>query len=102
RRIDVVARIGGDEFCVLLPRAGKHEALEVAEKLRRAVAAAELPGPQGQPPLGITSSFGAATLRVDADDAAGLMDRADAALFEAKRLGRDRVVQAGAARRASA
>ncbi|HEY6911224.1 MAG TPA: diguanylate cyclase [Myxococcales bacterium] len=102
RRIDVVARIGGDEFCVLLPRAAKHEALEVAEKLRRAVAAAELPGPQGQPPLFITSSAGVATLRVDADDAPGLMDRADAALFEAKRLGRDRVVQAEPARRASA
>ncbi|HEY5678388.1 MAG TPA: sensor domain-containing diguanylate cyclase, partial [Myxococcales bacterium] len=102
RRIAVLARIGGDEFCVLLPRAGKHEALEVAEKLRRAVAAAELPGPQGQPPLRITSSAGVATLGADAHDAATLMERADAALFEAKRLGRDRVVLAEAARRVSA
>jgi diguanylate cyclase (GGDEF)-like protein len=100
RKIDIVARYGGEEFCVVLPRVGKPEALEVAEKLRRAVAAAKLPGPEGA--LTVTISIGVATLGIDADDVAGLIEKADAALYEAKRLGRDRVAMAVPAQRASA
>ena len=74
RKVDVVARYGGEEFCVLLPRVSKTEALEVAEKLRRAVAVAPLPGPEGGGgPLTVTISIGVATLGVDADDVAGLI-----------------------------
>jgi len=102
RRIDIVARYGGEEFCVVLPRVGKPEALEVAEKLRRAVGAATMPGPDGHGPLAVTISAGVATLGVDAQDAAGLIEKADAALYEAKRLGRDRVAMAVPSHRASA
>ena len=102
RKVDLVARYGGEEFCVVLPRIGKPEALEVAEKLRRAIAAAPLPGPQGEGPLRVTISVGVASLGIDADDIGGLVEKADAALYEAKRLGRDRVAMAIPAGRASA
>ncbi|MCA1826984.1 MAG: diguanylate cyclase [Myxococcales bacterium] len=102
RKIDIVARYGGEEFCIVLPRVGKPEAIEVAEKLRRAVAAAKLPGPDGGGPLSVTISIGVATLGIDADDVAGLIEKADQALYEAKREGRDRVAMAIPVQRASA
>jgi diguanylate cyclase (GGDEF)-like protein len=102
RKIDLVARYGGEEFVVLLPRVNKPEAMEVAEKLRRAVAAAALPGPEGGGPLVVTISVGVATLGTDADEIPGLIEKADAALYEAKRLGRDRVATGAPATRASA
>jgi diguanylate cyclase (GGDEF)-like protein len=102
RKIDIVARYGGEEFCVVLPRVGKPEALDVAEKLRRAVAAASMPGPEGHGPLSVTISVGVATLGIDAEDVAGLVEKADGALYEAKRLGRDRVAMAVPLQRASA
>ena len=102
RKIDVVARYGGEEFCVVLPRVAKPEAFEVAEKLRRAVAATTVPGPEGYPALSVTISVGVATLDTDAQDVAGLIDKADSALYEAKRLGRDRVSMATPLHRASA
>jgi diguanylate cyclase (GGDEF)-like protein len=102
RKIDIVSRYGGEEFCIALPRVGKPEALEVAEKLRRAVGAAPLPSPEGVGPLRVTISVGVATLGIDADDVAGLIEKADAALYEAKRQGRDRVAMAVPNQRASA
>jgi diguanylate cyclase (GGDEF)-like protein len=102
RKIDIVARYGGEEFCVVLPRVAKPEAMDVAEKLRHAVAATALPGPEGHPPLSVTISVGVATLGVDAQDIAGLIEKADSALYEAKRLGRDRVAVAAPLQRASA
>jgi two-component system cell cycle response regulator len=102
RKIDLVSRYGGEEFVVLLPRVAKPEAIEVAEKLRRAVAATALPGPDGGGPLAVTVSIGVATLGADGDDAPGLLEKADAALYEAKRLGRDRVATAAPPARASA
>jgi diguanylate cyclase (GGDEF)-like protein len=102
RKVDIVARYGGEEFCVVLPRVAKAEAMEVAEKLRRSVAAAALPGPEGGTPLHVTISVGVATLGIDADDAASLLEKADAALYEAKRLGRDRVAMATPLQRATA
>src|SRR5258708_7334098 len=102
RKIDVVARYGGEEFCIVQPRVGKPEALEVAEKLRRAVSAAALPGPEGKGPLRVTISIGVATLGIDADDVGSLVEKADVALYEAKRLGRDQVSMAVPNQRASA
>jgi diguanylate cyclase (GGDEF)-like protein len=102
RKVDIVARYGGEEFCVVLPRVGKPEALEVAEKLRRSVGATALPSPEGVGPLRVTISLGVATLGIDADDVAGLIEKADAALYEAKRQGRDRVAMAIPVQRASA
>jgi len=101
RKIDLVARYGGEEFVVLLPRVAKPEAIEVAEKLRRTVAATVLPGP-GNAPVTLTISVGVAALGPDAEDIPGLLEKADAALYEAKRQGRDRVATAAPAARASA
>ncbi|HEX7150894.1 MAG TPA: diguanylate cyclase [Thermoanaerobaculia bacterium] len=76
---DVVARWGGEEFAVLLPNASEEEALVVAERLR-----------VGVEPQGVTASFGVAT-SIDAADAQQLVERADRALYAAKRAGRNRV-----------
>jgi len=102
RKVDIVARYGGEEFCIVLPRVAKPEALEVAEKLRRSVSATALPGAEGGQPLHVTISVGVATLGSDADDATTLLEKADGALYEAKRLGRDRVAVAPPLQRATA
>jgi diguanylate cyclase (GGDEF)-like protein len=94
RKVDTVARFGGEEFSVVLPRVAKAEAVEVAEKLRRAIAATPLPGPMGQPPLRVTVSIGVASHGADATDVAGLIEKADQALYDAKRSGRNAVFAA--------
>ena len=94
RKVDIVARYGGEEFCVVLPRVGKQEAMEVADKLRRSIASMAMPGPEGGAPLHVTISVGVSSLGADADDVNGLVEKADAALYEAKRLGRDQVAAA--------
>ena len=81
RRTDQVARLGGEEFVVVLPGAGPDATLLVAQKLRRAVA--QLPEPR------ITLSLGAAAQSSAAVDGQTLLARADLALYAAKRAGRD-------------
>lgn len=84
RTTDFVARVGGEEFAVLLPHCPPGDAPHVLDRLRAAT-------PQGQ-----TCSAGVAIWdRVEGADA--LLERADSALYEAKRAGRDRVVAAGRA-----
>lgn len=87
RGIDLAARIGGEEFAVLLVETSKEGGLEVAERLRAAIKALEIPN-AGH----ITASFGVAECPGDAQTAADLLKAADVALYEAKRNGRDRVV----------
>jgi diguanylate cyclase (GGDEF)-like protein len=89
RGIDVGARIGGDEFAVILPETSLARGLEVAERLRAAVSALEVPA-VGR----ITGSFGVAELPACAARGDGLRAAADAALYESKRAGRDRVASA--------
>lgn len=91
RKVDTLARYGGEEFVVLLPQVSRVEALEVAEKLRRAVE--ETPVDQGhvQPGGRVTISLGVATLPDDAADQPRLVDAADSALYASKRGGRNRV-----------
>src|SRR4051794_12829746 len=88
RRIDAVARIGGEEFALLLPETEQHAAYLLAERLRRAV---KEPGAarDGELP---TVSFGVASFPSHAADAAALMHAADQALYAAKAMGRDRSV----------
>jgi diguanylate cyclase (GGDEF)-like protein len=91
RAQDVVGRVGGEEFAVLLRSTGEREATEVAERLRQAVAATEV-RVGGGPPLRLTTSVGVAGLH-EADPAVEtVLARADRALHEAKAAGRDRVV----------
>ncbi|HIE52631.1 MAG TPA: diguanylate cyclase [Armatimonadetes bacterium] len=91
RRIDVVARIGGEEFAIILPLTGKQGALIVADNLRRGVAALEFEGDGDQPVVHKTISLGVATYPDDAEAAEALLQRADEALYRAKREGRNRV-----------
>src|ERR1044071_285137 len=89
RGIDLAARIGGEEFAVLLVETNQGGGLEVAERLRVAIKSLEIPsGAQ------ITASFGVAECPTDAQTAAGILKTADVALYEAKRAGRDRVIAA--------
>jgi diguanylate cyclase (GGDEF)-like protein len=91
RGIDHVARYGGEEFAVLLPGADIAAAGRVAERIREAVATATTGLMQGTDT--VTASIGAAACHPDDDfSLAGLMARADAALYDAKRGGRNRVV----------
>jgi diguanylate cyclase (GGDEF)-like protein len=93
RRIDTIARIGGEEFVALLPRTTLTSAAQVAEKLRSIVERTEFPGGEGQPDGTLTISVGVAALRPD-ESGSDLLSRADTALYEAKDRGRNRVVTA--------
>ena len=101
---DVLARYGGEEFAVVLPDADTAAAAALAERLRQAVAEAAVPAPIAG--RGLTVSIGVA---VDpgggvSAEASGLLRRADAALYAAKRAGRNRVqvdALAGAGRHAA-
>jgi diguanylate cyclase (GGDEF)-like protein len=93
RDIDTVARMGGEEFAVLLPITDGARALDVAERLRAIVAATSIALEQGLP-LTVTISVGVATLAAPADNIDTLLSHADNALYEAKHAGRNRVVAA--------
>jgi diguanylate cyclase (GGDEF)-like protein len=84
---DLPFRIGGDEFALLLPETDIEGAEVAAEVLRQRVQA-DIGG--------VTTSIGLATYAVDAPDAETLLSVADAALYQAKHQGRNRVVRAGA------
>ena len=87
RASDFAGRWGGEEFVILLPDTDAAGAAALAEKLRAAIAAAQVPSV----PAGITASFGAASLPAHAHDADSLLRAADRALYAAKQGGRDRV-----------
>jgi PAS domain S-box/diguanylate cyclase (GGDEF) domain len=89
RTIDSVGRLGGEEFAILLPETDVDGAVQVAERIRKAVELASVSTPLGD--CRITASLGLAVLTADMKDIGGLLRRADAALYTAKRLGRNRL-----------
>ncbi len=91
RKVDTLARYGGEEFVVLLPQVTRAEAIEVAEKLRRAVADSPIDHREVQPGGRVTISVGVSNLPIDATEQHRLVDCADAALYASKRGGRDKV-----------
>ncbi|MCP9494162.1 MAG: diguanylate cyclase [Pyrinomonadaceae bacterium MAG19_C2-C3] len=90
RGIDTAARVGGEEFAVILPETDMHSGGEVAERLRQAISEMEVPE-AGQ----ITASIGIAEFPDSTPNGDDLYDAADTALYEAKNQGRNRVVLAG-------
>ncbi len=86
RAVDTPARMGGDEFVVILPQANCEGALIVAERLRQRIESTEVPG---YGPM--TASFGLATFPLHASSRDTLVVAADRALYSSKRAGRNRV-----------
>ena len=82
---DVVARYGGEEFVVLLPATGRDEGVEVADRLRDAIATNPWPHRL------VTASLGVATSNESIPSSAVLVEQADRALYRSKRTGRDRI-----------
>src|SRR6266568_666437 len=93
RGIDLAARIGGEEFALILTETNLAVGAEVAERLRVAIKVAAIPSAGS-----MTASFGVAQSPVSGKTAHDLLACADAALYEAKRRGRDCVVSAQPAR----
>jgi len=87
-----VCRFGGEEFCVILPLVDKQAGAARAEELRQAVEKIEVSLRRQETP--ITVSIGLSAFPVDGADAQELVKKADKAMYEAKRAGRNRVVSA--------
>jgi len=90
REVDVIGRLGGEEFGIMLPETDAEQAAQVADRVRLAISGASVALPQGGSAC-ITTSIGVATFSQQDADVDGVINRADRALYEAKRLGRDRV-----------
>lgn len=89
REVDLAARLGGEEFVVLLPETGLRESVDAAERIRRRIESSPLVW--GGQPLSVTASFGVAACPDSLADPGGLLAVADAALYRAKAGGRNRV-----------
>jgi diguanylate cyclase (GGDEF)-like protein len=90
RPTDIVARYGGEEFTVVLPETPLSGAQVAADRVRRAIQDLDLLTPDDRPLPGVTASMGVAEM-VPGESFEALVERADAALYEAKRAGRNRV-----------
>lgn len=90
REVDLVGRLGGEEFAILLPETDGEKAVEVAERFRNAIAGIELVTVAGAP-LRFTVSIGVSSLDKQPASIDALLSQADQALYEAKHTGRNRV-----------
>ena len=94
REVDLLCRYGGEEFCIILPDVGGRQARAIAERLRSSIESNVGRGLRMTESLVVTASLGATGLSPDMQQLDPLVDSADAALYEAKRTGRNRVVLA--------
>lgn len=86
RDTDLCCRYGGEEFVVIMPLTGSHEAFDIAERLRKAISSTQ---PNR---CGVTASFGVATTHEGLETHFDLIKEADDALYRAKKAGKNRVV----------
>jgi diguanylate cyclase (GGDEF)-like protein len=89
RPVDAVARLGGEEFCLLLPDVTGDGAVDMAERLRRSLEGLDISSTSG--PVAVAASFGVAWYGTHGHDWPTLLKAADSALYCAKRNGRNRV-----------
>jgi diguanylate cyclase (GGDEF)-like protein len=85
RDLDICSRYGGEEFAVILPQTGNQEAMRLAERIRKRIEnyfKADLP---------VTISLGVATCPLNARSAESMIAKADHALYESKRNGKNKV-----------
>jgi diguanylate cyclase (GGDEF)-like protein/putative nucleotidyltransferase with HDIG domain len=94
RHYDVPARFGGEEFSILLPETPTVQALEIAERIRQAVAQRKFDVETSSDPIHATVSIGVAGYPMDGVDANELIHQADLAVYRAKLQGRNRVLGA--------
>jgi diguanylate cyclase (GGDEF)-like protein len=97
RKSDVLGRVGGEEFALLLPETDMRAAHDVAERIRRSIEATIIDTDAGE--IRATVSLGVAPLPPRAEGPVGWLAEADIALYEAKHLGRNRVEVADASLR---
>ncbi|MDD1622942.1 MAG: diguanylate cyclase [Methylococcaceae bacterium] len=90
REVDIIGRLGGEEFAVILPETGTDDAWEAAERLRLAIARTQMQSEAGEL-LNVTVSIGVATLAEVANDVETLLKQTDDALYVAKNNGRNQV-----------
>jgi two-component system cell cycle response regulator len=88
RAVDVVARFGGEEFVIIMPDTEGFAAGRVAERLRQSIETEPFRLQQGRT-LHVTASIGVATCAVDCASGDALFKQADAALYDAKKSGRN-------------
>lgn len=91
REVDLIGRLGGEEFSVLLPQTDTKEALHVAERIRQAVEDQEYKTPGGT--IKTSISIGIATATGAGIELADILKRADQAMYRAKDAGRNRICQ---------
>src|SRR3954465_13181066 len=94
RHYDVPARFGGEEFSILLPETPPEQAFEIADRIRRSVAARLFEVETSREPIRATISMGVAAFPRDGQDATELVHQADLAVYRAKLQGRNRVLDA--------
>jgi diguanylate cyclase (GGDEF)-like protein len=88
RKADILGRVGGEEFAIILPYTPLAAAMQVGERIRRAIAGLSVSSPKG--PVSVSASIGVAELDPTAPEMDELLRRADEALYVAKAAGRNR------------
>ncbi len=92
REVDVVARYGGEEFAVIMPETSPEKVVETVNIIREKVATFPFVGRETQRGGCLTISVGISSYHGDGQEAHTLIEQADEALYEAKRLGKNRVI----------
>src|SRR5262249_34848144 len=92
RSADVASRYGGGGFCILLPQTGQAEAGGICDRIRHPVSTKHFPPGMSQPRGRVTVRIGGSTLSSIVNTSENIIAAADRALYQAKSMGKDRVV----------